>query len=221
VSRALSVFDGPARSIRCAERIIAGGRGLGLEIRAGVHTGECEFLGDDIAGVAVHIAARVSAEAKAEEVLVSRTVRDLVTGSGIALEPSGVHQLKGVPGTWELFTVGDEVGPLPAPDQDRGLRPTDRAALAAARHAPGLLRAASRIRPLSTAVPASTGPGDLTPREVEVLRLLAQGLTDAQIADRLVVSRRTVHAHLRAVYRKLDVGSRSAATRWALEHGIG
>lgn len=145
----LSIIDGPARGIRCAERIAGGVHSLGLEIRAGLHTGECEFVRGDIAGMTVHIAARISAMAGAGEVLVSRTIRDLVTGSGIALAPLGAHELKGVPGEWELFAVGERTGPLPPPDQDRKLRPADRAALTLARRAPGVLRAASRIRPIN------------------------------------------------------------------------
>ena len=141
----LSTFNGPARAIRCAERLCAAARELGLEIRAGLHTGECELVGDDIAGIAVHIAARVSSLAGVGEVLVSRTVRDLVTGSGIELQPRGEYELKGVPGRWELFAVGAHVAPLPAPDQTRKLKATDRVVLLAARRAPGLLRAASRI----------------------------------------------------------------------------
>jgi class 3 adenylate cyclase len=142
----LSTFDGPARGVRCAERIVAAARELGLELRAGLHTGECELRQNDIAGVAVHIAARVSALAGASEVLVSRTIKDLLTGSGIALHPHGVHQLKGVPDPWELFTVGNTTEPLAAPDQERDLGRSDRLALQAARRAPGLLRAAARLR---------------------------------------------------------------------------
>jgi class 3 adenylate cyclase len=141
----LSTFAGPARAIRCAERLSAAGDDLGVGIRAGLHTGECEVIDDDIAGMAVHIAARVSEQARAGEVLVSRTIRDLVTGSGIALITRGEHELKGVPGTWELFAVGANTAPLPAPDQTRHLRRSDRVVLLAARHTPGLLRAASRI----------------------------------------------------------------------------
>jgi class 3 adenylate cyclase/pimeloyl-ACP methyl ester carboxylesterase len=141
----LSTFDGPARAIRCAERICAAAVELDVEIRAGVHTGECELIDDDVAGIAVHIAARVSAQAGPGEVLVSRTVRDLITGSGIALQPRGEHELKGVPGLWELFAVGAATAPLSAPDQTRQLRATDRVVLLAARRTPGLLRAASRI----------------------------------------------------------------------------
>ncbi|HZU61659.1 MAG TPA: adenylate/guanylate cyclase domain-containing protein, partial [Solirubrobacteraceae bacterium] len=141
----LSTFDGPARAIRCAERICAAAGELDLRVRAGLHTGECEVLDDDIAGMAVHIAARVSAQAGPGEVLVSRTVRDLVTGSGIALHSRGERDLKGVEGSWELFAVGNETAPLPAPDQTRELRASDRVVLLAARRTPGLLRAASRI----------------------------------------------------------------------------
>jgi class 3 adenylate cyclase/pimeloyl-ACP methyl ester carboxylesterase len=141
----LSTFDGPARAIRCAERICGAASQLDVEIRAGLHTGECEVIDDDIAGMAVHIAERVSANAAGGEVLVSRTVRDLVTGSGIALQPRGEHDFKGVPGSWELFAVGAEWAPVSPPDQTRQLRPTDRVVLLAARRAPGLLRTASRI----------------------------------------------------------------------------
>jgi class 3 adenylate cyclase/pimeloyl-ACP methyl ester carboxylesterase len=141
----LSTFDGPARGIRCAERICAGAGELEIAVRAGLHTGECEQVDDDVAGMAVHIAARVSARAAAGEVLVSRTVRDLVTGSGIVLQPRGEHDLKGVPGSWELFAVGADSAPLPVPDQSRELRPADRVVLMAAQRMPGLLRAASRL----------------------------------------------------------------------------
>ena len=96
----LSTFDGPARAIRCAELIVAACRELDLDIRAGLHAGECELIGDDVAGITVHIAARVCAQASGGEVMVSRTVKDLVTGSGIALQPRGEHELKGVPGAW-------------------------------------------------------------------------------------------------------------------------
>ena len=98
-------FDGPARAIRCAAAIIESVRGLGLEVRAGVHTGECELVDGKIGGIAVHIGARVAKEAGAGEVLVSSTVRDLVAGSGIAFQERGAVQLKGVPGDWRLFVA--------------------------------------------------------------------------------------------------------------------
>jgi class 3 adenylate cyclase len=101
----LATFDGPARAIRCAREIVASADQLGIKIRAGLHTGECELLGDDIGGIAVHIAARVSALAHADEILVSRTVRDLVAGSGLNFEDRGCHVLKGVPDAWQLLAV--------------------------------------------------------------------------------------------------------------------
>ncbi len=102
---ALAVFDGPARAVACACAIRDGAAQLGLGIRSGVHTGEIERRGDDVAGMAVHIAARVESLAQAGEVLVSRTVADLVVGSGLEFEDRGAHELKGVPGTWQLFAV--------------------------------------------------------------------------------------------------------------------
>jgi len=101
----LASFDGPARAIRCASAAIDSVRGLGLEIRAGVHTGECEVVGEKLGGIAVHIGARVAAKANAGEILVSGTVKDLVAGSGIAFEDRGVAELKGVPGSWPLYAV--------------------------------------------------------------------------------------------------------------------
>jgi Adenylate and Guanylate cyclase catalytic domain len=101
----MATFDGPARAIRCASAITEGVDQLGLQIRAGLHTGECELLGDDVGGIAVHIGARVAANAGPGEVLVSSTVRDLVAGSGIRFEDRGVHPLKGVPGEWRLLAV--------------------------------------------------------------------------------------------------------------------
>jgi len=101
----MAAFDGPARAIRCALDIIKAVRPLGLEIRAGIHTGECEEIGGKLGGIAVHIAARVAAAAPAGGVLVSQTVKDLVAGSGIALEDRGVHRLKGVLDPWRLFAA--------------------------------------------------------------------------------------------------------------------
>jgi class 3 adenylate cyclase len=103
----LATFDGPARAIRCARAIRDGLRALGLDVRAGLHTGECELLGDKVTGVAVHTGARVAELAAADEVLVSNTVKDLVAGSGIEFKERGVHELKGVPGEWQLYAVLD------------------------------------------------------------------------------------------------------------------
>lgn len=101
----LATFDGPARAVRCAQAVAAEVRAVGLEVRAGVHTGEVELRGDDVGGIAVHVGARVAALAGAGEVLASRTVTDLVAGSGIVFEDRGEHALKGVPGTWRLFAA--------------------------------------------------------------------------------------------------------------------
>ena len=101
----LAMFDGPQRAIRCAMAIRDAVQALGIEVRAGLHTGECEVRGDDIGGIGVHIGARVSALAGPNDVLVSSTLRDLVIGSGLEFEERGAHELKGVPGEWRLFAV--------------------------------------------------------------------------------------------------------------------
>lgn len=98
-------FDGPARAVRCAREIVEGVGELGLAVRCGLHTGECEFLDDDIGGIAVHIGARVSALARGGEVLVSSRVKDLVVGSELEFDDRGTHQLRGVPGEWRLYAL--------------------------------------------------------------------------------------------------------------------
>ena len=102
----LAIFDGPTRAAGCAQAIVTDMPSLGIEVRAGLHTGEVELIGDDIGGIAVHVAARISALAEARTVLASRTVRDLAVGSGIDFAPHGRHSLKGVPDEWEVFRVG-------------------------------------------------------------------------------------------------------------------
>jgi class 3 adenylate cyclase len=101
----LATFDGPARAVRCAGAIGHSVRSLGLQIRAGLHTGECEVIGDKLGGIAVHIGARVAALAAPDEVLVSSTVKDLVAGSGLRFQDRGAHSLRGVPGEWRLFAL--------------------------------------------------------------------------------------------------------------------
>jgi class 3 adenylate cyclase len=101
----LATFDGPARAVRCASAILQGSRALGIDVRSGLHTGECELIGDDVGGIAVHIGARVASLAEPGEVLVSSTVKDLVVGSGLTFDDRGQHALKGVPGEWRLFAV--------------------------------------------------------------------------------------------------------------------
>jgi pimeloyl-ACP methyl ester carboxylesterase len=101
----LATFDGPARGVRCAQAIVSGVKPLGLEVRAGLHTGEIELMGDDVGGIAVHIGARVGALAGPGEVLTSTTVKDLVAGSGLTFTRRGTHTLRGVPGRWRLFAA--------------------------------------------------------------------------------------------------------------------
>jgi len=101
----VATFDGPARAVRCAHEIVEGVDELGLAVRCGLHTGECELLGGDVGGIAVHIGARVCALARGGEVLVSSTVKDLVVGSELRFEDRSVHQLRGVPGEWRLYAL--------------------------------------------------------------------------------------------------------------------
>jgi class 3 adenylate cyclase len=105
-----ATFDGPARAVRCACAIVAGVKPLGLEVRAGVHTAECELIGDKVGGIAVHTCARVAAKAAPGEVLVSRTVKDLVAGSGLEFADRGVHHLKGIPDEWQIYAVRQALG---------------------------------------------------------------------------------------------------------------
>jgi class 3 adenylate cyclase len=101
----LATFDGPARAIRCAAAIVEGVGELGIQVRAGLHTGECEIADGKVAGIAVHTGARVAAQANGDEVLVSSTVKDLVAGSGIEFSERGMHELKGIPGEWRLYAL--------------------------------------------------------------------------------------------------------------------
>jgi class 3 adenylate cyclase len=101
----LATFDGPARAVRCAQAMSGAMRRLGIPIRVGVHTGEIENRVGDVAGITVHVAARIMASADAEEILVSRVVTDLVAGSGLSFGSYGMRSLKGVDGQWELFSV--------------------------------------------------------------------------------------------------------------------
>jgi class 3 adenylate cyclase/alpha-beta hydrolase superfamily lysophospholipase len=116
----LATFDGPTRAVRCATALAERIPELGLEVRSGLHTGECELRGDDIGGIAVHIGARIASIAQAREVLVSSTVKDLVNGSGIAFQERGTHVLKGVPAEWKLFAPVGEHDPV------KNLQPAER-----------------------------------------------------------------------------------------------
>ena len=155
----LATLDGPAQAIRCAEAIRDRSSELGIDMRIGIHTGECEVMGDDIGGLAVHIGARVMAHAGPGEIVVSSTVRDLVVGSGIGFDDRGVHELKGVPGEWALLSVrsgGAPPGSAEAnlvaqstPSPRTAMRRSDRAMAVVARRAPVLIRALTRVAPSS------------------------------------------------------------------------
>jgi class 3 adenylate cyclase len=101
----LAHFDGPARAVRCGRAIADALNSLNIHVRVGIHTGECEVIGEKLGGIAVHIAARVMAHAKPDQILVSSTVKDLVAGSGISFESLGARVLKGIPGKWNLFAA--------------------------------------------------------------------------------------------------------------------
>jgi class 3 adenylate cyclase/DNA-binding CsgD family transcriptional regulator len=182
----LATFDGPARAVRCALAIRAGAGALGLEVRAGVHTGECEVTSDDLAGIAVHLAARVLATAQPGEVIASGTVTDLVVGSGLQFELRGTRVLTGIPGEWRVYAAtGDAEGTAP-----------------------------EAVSPAGPSSPAP--PEDLSAREREVMRLVAEGLSNEEIAERLFLSIRTVERHLSNVYVKLRVSGKAARTAAAV-----
>lgn len=153
----LATFDGPTQAIRCAEAVRNDAESLGVEIRAGIHTGECELLDADIGGIAVHIAARILGRAGAGEILVSRTVSDLVVGSGTGFEDRGNVELRGVPGTWQLLAVdrsGAQPGTpeaklvsAPTPGPRSAMRRSDRAVAMMAKRTPWILRGMARIAP--------------------------------------------------------------------------
>jgi class 3 adenylate cyclase len=154
----LAAFNGPTRAVRCARAICDEVRELGLEVRAGIHTGECESAGEDLRGLAVHIGSRIASLASASEVLVSGTVCDLVVGSGIDFVERGAHELKGVPGHWHLYAVADdrskdaravqtaarEAAAL-TPGPRATMRPIDHAAVTLAKYAPGVSRFGFRL----------------------------------------------------------------------------
>jgi pimeloyl-ACP methyl ester carboxylesterase len=153
----LMTFEAPTQAIRCAEALRADAETLGIEIRAGIHTGECELRDDNIGGIAVHIGARICGQAGAGEILVSRTVRDLVVGSGTGFEDRGSAELRGVPGTWQLLAVDRhgaragsseaELVSTPTPGPRTAMRRSDRAVAAMARRTPWILRGVARLAP--------------------------------------------------------------------------
>jgi pimeloyl-ACP methyl ester carboxylesterase/class 3 adenylate cyclase len=153
----LATFDGPTQAIRCAEALRTEAETLGIQLRAAIHTGECELLDADIGGIAVHIAARILGHAGAGEILVSRTVRDLVVGSGTGFEDRGSVALRGVPGSWDLLAVDRhgaragspeaQLASMPTPGARTAMRRSDRAVEMLARRTPWILRGMARLAP--------------------------------------------------------------------------
>jgi class 3 adenylate cyclase len=143
---ALLAFAGPAMAMRCAESLREGMAELGIELRSGVHTGECEAIGDDLGGMAVHIGARVGAFAGAGEIVVSSTVKELVVGSDMKFSDRGEHELNGVPGTWHLYALGNERAPQVELDGAAAyMRRSDRLAVSLARRMPRAMRLAGQL----------------------------------------------------------------------------
>jgi class 3 adenylate cyclase len=151
----LAVFDGPTQAIRCAEALRAEAEALGIRTRSAIHTGECELHDADIGGMAVDVAAGILEQAGAGDILVSRTIRDLVVGSGTGFDVRGNVDLPGVPGTWQLLavdprgaragTVEAALASMPTPGPSAAMRPSDRAVGVVARRVPWLLRGMARL----------------------------------------------------------------------------
>ncbi|MCC6791605.1 MAG: hypothetical protein IT336_07975, partial [Thermomicrobiales bacterium] len=192
VNGVLTAFDGPARAILCAHAIVDGARRLGLGVRAGLHTGECEAVGDSLTGVALQIAARAAARARTGEILVTSTVRDLVAGSGIAFEDASAHLMTGDGGIWRLHRVSG------GPD---GLGWSGPAAS-------------------SETARSERGVERLSPREREVAALVARGGANRAIAEELFISAATVERHVANIMTKLGCRSRAQIAAWAVEHGL-
>jgi DNA-binding CsgD family transcriptional regulator len=188
----LATFDGPARAIRCALAMLDESRRLGIQVRAGLHTGECDVLDGELGGHALRVATWVMAQAAAGEVLASSTVSALVAGSSIAFEEHDVRVASGPGGAWRLFRVTPEPGPAPIVAEGGRLMV----------HRPARL------------------PDQLTPREREVAALLARGLTNRQIADQLVISTATAERHVLNILNKLGYRSRAQVAAWAVESGL-
>jgi DNA-binding CsgD family transcriptional regulator/class 3 adenylate cyclase len=217
----LASFDGPARAIHCAVALDEGAGPLSLALRAGLHTGECDVLGDDLGGIAIQVAAAVLAEAEPNEVLVTGTVKDLVAGSGIQFEQRGMLAGAGLPDAWPLFRVEPERHRTAVAES---VEPSPRSTAV-----PLSSEANSALRPLAAAVPPgpsasppAVAPGlhTLTPRELAVLRLIAAGRSSQEVAAELALSVRTVERHITNLYAKLGVRNRAEATLYALRHGL-
>lgn len=183
VNGVLVAFDGPARALTCAQAIVREGQTLGLPLRAGVHTGECEAVGGELNGLAIQIVARVLSRAGPGEVVATSTVKDLVAGSGIGFQLNDVRLLMEGGDAWRLYRVTSEAD-----------------------------------TPGSHA--AREGKGRLSQREREVAILVAEGLSNREIGDRLSISVATAERHVANIMNKLGCHTRSQIAVWAVEHGL-
>jgi pimeloyl-ACP methyl ester carboxylesterase/DNA-binding CsgD family transcriptional regulator len=190
ISGFLAAFDGPARAIRCASAIVEAAGAHGIAVRAGLHAGECEIVGDELGGVAVQLAERVLERARSSEILVSSTVKDLVAGSGIEFEDAGASRLTGPASGWNLYRVLD--GRQPARDG----------------------RLVAQIE--ETAHP----PTALSPREREVAALVARGRSNREVAEDLSISTATAERHVANILSKMGYHSRAQIAAWAVAHGL-
>ena len=188
----LMAFSHPIPGVRCALATIAGAADRGLDLRAGVHTGEVGIVGDQLAGVALFLASGMAAEAGVGEVLVSHTVRDLIVGSGISVAPAGERVFCGLPGEWQLWRLVGGTS-VPAP-----------------------FTASTDDREPPSARPVSV----LSRREREVAAGLALGLANRQIAAELCISAATVERHVANILLRLGFRSRTQVAEWAVECGL-
>lgn len=182
----LASFDGPARAIRCAQGIVEASHSLGIEVRAGLHAGECESVNGELTGLAVHIAERVFDRSGPGEVLVSNTVKDLVAGSGIEFSERDSRLMTGSAGSWRLFGV---VGGPP-------------------------------VAVRSAIEEATRPPNALSPRERDVVILVARGLSNRLIAEELSIAPSTVERHVANILGKLGFHSRAQIAAWAVAHDV-
>jgi pimeloyl-ACP methyl ester carboxylesterase/DNA-binding CsgD family transcriptional regulator len=210
VDGGIATFDGPARAVRCAEEIVRGARGLGLLVRAGLHTGEVIVVRDGIIGVSVHLAVQVARQAAAGEVVVSNTVKDLVVGSGLDFQPLGDRVFPGLPGEWRLLRLVSEASAVKPQTQ---VQQEEVAIAASSVH----VESAADENAVAGHPPARHG---LTARELEVLRLLASGHSNRELGELLFISPTTAARHVANIYAKLGVESRSQATAYAHKHGF-
>jgi DNA-binding CsgD family transcriptional regulator len=198
--RLLATFDGPARAIYCAQSIARLAHRLGLEVRAGLHAGECDNIAGKIGGIALKVAAAVKDQAAPGEIAVSSTLRDLVAGSGIDFEERGKFRIPNVAADWAVLVVRD-------PEQAETLHIQPDPGRQAFESAVDRVVGGPQIGPLAP----------LSKRESEIAVLLADGLTNRRVAARLFLSERTVEWHLEQIFSKLGFTNRAQVAGWVAQ----